>query len=345
MVGQGKAGPRGIARNFRVQIDADLVIAQSAQQPGKDGLSLGRQTLPVGGVVAGRLGPQILWLPIRQHVAQGTFRLVLALGAVQGFKAAFQRCGRIAVQLAQQHGLPVVPGGRPHAANVADGQHRQQIQPFPGFHGLCKIAHCAQIAEIALLGNVRHQQMIAHQPFDRFRLFGGQAKAGRHAPGNLGTQDGMVLGAALAHVMQEQGHVQDAPVHAIGQDPAGDGQLFDQLAAFDLGQCADALDRMFVNRVVVVDVELHHRDDGFEFGNEGPQNTQFVHASQGPFRIAVLKQQVKKDLHRLGIRPHLVVDPVQIGRDQPHRVGVKKIAGPQGFFEDAQQVQLVGNEV
>jgi hypothetical protein len=34
--------------------------------------------------VAGRLGPQILWLPLRQHVAQGALRLVFALGTTTG---------------------------------------------------------------------------------------------------------------------------------------------------------------------------------------------------------------------------------------------------------------------
>ncbi len=77
---------------------------------------------------------------------------------------------------------------------------------------------------------------------------------------------------------------------------------------------------MFVHRVVVVHVELHHRDDGREFGDECGQHPQFVHPSQRPFGIAVLQQQIKEDPPRLFVVAQVFVDPVQIGRDQPHRI-------------------------
>jgi hypothetical protein len=51
-----------------------------------------------------------------------------------------------------------------------------------------------------------------------------------------------------------------------------------------------------------------------------------------------------RKIDRLGVGAHLVVDQVQIRRDQAHRVGVQQIAGAQRLFEDAQQVQLVGKE-
>ena len=77
---------------------------------------------------------------------------------------------------------------------------------------------------------------------------------------------------------------------------------------------------MLVDRVVVVHVELHHRDDRFEFRQEGRQHPQLVHPPQGAIRIAVFEHQTKEDPHRFGVAAHVVVDQVEVGSDQPHRV-------------------------
>ena len=65
------------------------------------------------------------------------------------------------------------------------------------------------------------------------------------------------------------------------QNARGDRQFFDQFVFFDLGQVGDALDDVLVHRVVVVHVELHHRDDAAELRNEPAQHLRFVHQTQG----------------------------------------------------------------
>jgi hypothetical protein len=69
----------------------------------------------------------------------------------------------------------------PHAPDVADGQHGQQVQPLPRFHRLGEVAHGARVGDVALLRHVGHQQVIAHQPFDRFAFCGFQAQRGQTA--------------------------------------------------------------------------------------------------------------------------------------------------------------------
>ena len=59
-----------------------------------------------------------------------------------------------AVLEVDQHGLPVVPCGWPHAANIAHGQHCQQIKACFAFHRFGEIAHSARIADIALLRHI-----------------------------------------------------------------------------------------------------------------------------------------------------------------------------------------------
>jgi hypothetical protein len=48
----------------------------------------------------------------------------------------------------------------------------------------------------------------------------------------------MILGAALADVVQKQRHIDDLAVDPGLQDARGDGQVLDQFAALDLGQAA-----------------------------------------------------------------------------------------------------------
>ncbi len=55
MVSEREGGAGGVAVGVGVEVDADLVIAEAAQEAGEDGLGIGREALPVGGVVAGEL--------------------------------------------------------------------------------------------------------------------------------------------------------------------------------------------------------------------------------------------------------------------------------------------------
>ena len=345
MIGQRETGARRIAGGIGMQVDADFVFRQIAQQPGKDFLRLGQQALPVGGVMAPKFGADILCIPADQRLAQLALGLVLPAFAVDMFQPAFQRIGGLPIQPAQQHGLPVVPGAGADTADIADRQHRQQIQPLAGFHRLGEIAYRARIADIALLRHVGHQQVIAHQPFDGFTFFLCQPQTRRDPAGNLGAEDRMIFGAALADIMQQKRHIQNPAADPGFEDRGGQRQFLDQLAPLDLRQGRDALDDVFIHRIVVIDVELHHRHDGFEFRDEGAQHAQFVHPAQAAFGIAVFQQQIQKDALRLGRVAHVIVDEVQIGGDQAHHIGMHQIAGAQPFFEDAQQVQLVGQKL
>ena len=153
------------------------------------------------------------FVPVGQPFPQGAGRIAHPVFAVHRFKPAFKRVGGLFVKLPQQHGLPVVPGPRPHATDIADGQHGQQVQPFARFHRLGKVAHGAGVADIAFLRHVGHQQMIAHQPFHRLAFLGIQPQPGGNAAGHLRANDRMILGAALADVVQKQRNVDDLAVH------------------------------------------------------------------------------------------------------------------------------------
>ena len=55
-------------------------------------------------------------------------------------------------------------------------------------------------------------------------------------------------------------------------------------AALDLLEEADTADQMLVDRIVMIHVELHHRDDTTELGNKFPEKTRLVHPAKNNFR-------------------------------------------------------------
>ena len=95
--------------------------------------------------------------------------------------------------------------------------------------------------------------------------------------------DGMILLAALGDVMQQQGDVKRAAMRDGRHDFAGQRQFGRTLAQLHRGQFAQRAQQMLVHRIVVVHVELHHRDDAAEIGNEAAEHAGFVHQPQGAF--------------------------------------------------------------
>ena len=119
-----------------------------------------------------------------------------------------------------------------------------------------------------------------------------------------------------------------------------------QLAALDRRQQADRADRMLVDGVMVVHVELHLRDDAAEVGHEAAEHAGLVHPAQHGLR----RIHAGQHLHEQGVGARVVADlavdqhriasrgahrgrvdlqPLARGHrehlDQPHRIGAKKV--------------------
>ena len=300
------------------------------------------QPLPIGIIVPGGFGLQILGLPIRQHLAQGTFTVGPAAFAVQRLCPVFQHPARLVVERADQRGFPIIPGVRSDPANVTDGQHGQQVQPPDGSHRLGEILYRARVCDIALLRHVGHQKVIAHQPFDCFAFPLCHAQPWGDLARNFGAQNRMILRPSLADVVQQHRHHQGLAIDALVDDFRADRQLVFQLVPLDLREIRDHLNRVLVHRIRMVHVELHHRHDGLKFRDESGQHAQLVHPAQRAFGVAVFQQQIKENADGFLVFADLVVDQVQIVRDQTHGMRVDQHARAQAFLEDAQEIQLVG---
>ncbi len=101
---------------------------------------------------------------------------------------------------------------------------------------------------------------------------------------------------------------------------------------------------MFVHRVVVIHVELHHRAHGLELRQKGREHTKFVHAPQRALGIAVFQQQVEKELLRRRIVAEPLVDKREVFCDHEHGVGMDQKSGAQRLLEQPQQVERIGQK-
>ena len=68
---------------------------------------------------------------------------------------------------------------------------------------------------------------------------------------------------------------------------------------------------MFIDGIVMIHIELHHRHDAAELGNKPAEDAGFVHVPQRHFRIALRGQQRQKNLIGFAIVPEIVVDQPQ----------------------------------
>ena len=132
----------------------------------------------------------------------------------------------------------------------------------------------------------------------------------------------MILRASLANVMQQHGNHQHIAIDAFFDQCRRQRQLVLQLPFLNGRKIGDHLNRVFIHGVGVIHIELHHRHDGLEFGDEGRQESQLIHAPQRALRVAVFQQEVQKYPPGFAVFAHVIRDQMQIGAYQPHGVWV-----------------------
>src|SRR3546814_15774868 len=74
---------------------------------------------------------------------------------------------------------------------------------------------------------------------------------------------------------------------------------------------------LLVDRIMMIHVELHLRDDAAEIGNEAAEHPRLVHPAQHRFGIARGRQNVEEQLIRARVAAH----PLRLDRSEERRVG------------------------
>ena len=117
-----------------------------------------------------------------------------------------------------------------------------------------------------------------------------------------------------------------------------------KLAALDIRQEADGADQMFIDREVMIHVELHHRDHAPEFGDEVAENAGLVHAAEHAFGIARVGQKPQEKAVGGRIDAQTVVDKPQIGPHLTQHLGREGCLLLVGEREQADEIYRILGE-
>ncbi len=191
------------------------------------------------------------------------------------------------------------------------------------------------VGEIAGLGNHGHRQMLLYQPDNEFRLLLRQAEAGTELAGDAGAGDRMVFLAALGDVVEKDCDIKRLPVFDPRHQLVGERMQVVGLALVDFREHVDGTDQMLIHCIVVVHVELHHRDDLAEFRNEAAKYACFVHAAQNERRVALGGEDRHEEAVRLVVFAQVVVDEVERSGDPLQSIGMELEAIDIGNVEEA----------
>ena len=86
----------------------------------------------------------------------------------------------------------------------------------------------------------------------------------------------MIFGSAFPDVVQQDSDVKNASIHRAFHYSRRDWSFLSERALFELGKVSDSADRVFIDCVVVIHVELHHADDFAELRHEGTKHAGLV---------------------------------------------------------------------
>ena len=118
---------------------------------------------------------------------------------------------------------------------------------------------------------------------------------------------------------------------------------FLRAARLDLGEDADATQQMLVHRIVVIHVELHHRDDLAEGAHEAAEYARLVHAPQHHFGAVAREDLEKQRVRGLVVAQLLIDQPQRTGR-RVHRSRVEREIVLLREAEDADEVDGIAPE-
>ena len=154
----------------------------------------------------------------------------------------------------------------------------------------------------------------------------------------------VVLRPALGDVVEEQRDVEGAAVLDGADDLVRQRVLVARPSRVDLGERADAAHQVLVHRVVVVHVELHHRHDAPEIGDEAAEHPGLVHQPQHRLGRVARGQDVEEQPVRLSVGAKRGADQAERALGEPARVRVDRQVVTVGQREQADEVDRVALE-
>ena len=303
-----------------------------------------RRRQEIGIVVQVENGLELFFIPVLKGAGKVLAGLRHRAFLVDLGKPAGQERHRGMIERAQQLPLPAVPHAGPYGADVAYGQDQQVFEPFCRLHGCREGLDGLAVGKIARLRGHAHGEVFQHQPLDQVRALLRKAEPWAQAARHLGAGDGMVFPPSLGDVVDQYRDVERLAVLDFRQQARRKRMVLTDQVAFDGRQDADGADQVLVHRVVMIHVELHHRDDLAEGRDEAAQHAGLVHLAQQRFRPVARGDDGQKQPVRLLVGAQLLVDQLERIRQQVPGIGMDVEVVVVSQLEDAQQVDRIALE-
>ena len=186
--------------------------------------------------------------------------------------------------------------------------------------------------------------MLFDQPDHQFRLLRVQTEARAELARNAGAGDGMVLLSPLGDVVEQHRDIERVAFLDGGHQLVGQRMNVGSLALVDLRQRFHRAEQVLIHRIVVIHVELHHRDDPPEVRNEAAEHARLVHPPQHQRRSAPRGQHGQEQAVGLFVLANLVGDQRQGARHAFQRVRVELQIVDVGDVEKPDDVDRIALE-
>ena len=124
---------------------------------------------------------------------------------------------------------------------------------------------------------------MAHQPRNRLGLGGIETEARPKLQRDLGADLAMVAAASLGDVVQQHGDIERRARCNLLEKGGRNRVILLELAALDRREQTNGPDRMLIDSIVMVHVELHLRDNAPEVGNKAAEHTRLIHPAEHRF--------------------------------------------------------------
>ena len=151
----------------------------------------------------------------------------------------------------------------------------------------------------------------------------------------------MIAAAPLGDIVQQYGDIKQPPRRNLVDERARQRMVGLQFAALDLREQPDRADRMLVDRIMMVHVELHLRDDPAEVGNEAAEHAGLVHPAKHHLGRVERGQDFEEQGVGAQIVAHLAVDQRRVAGRGAHRNRVDLELLADGEREELEQAHRI----
>ena len=135
-----------------------------------------------------------------------------------------------------------------------------------------------RIAQVLLLGHLRHGEMLGHQKGHQLAVLAAQPVGATEPAGIHGTHRGVVAAATFGDVMKERCDVQQPGPLKTGHQLAAERVLVRMLSHREAAQIAHHHQDVLIDRVHMKEVMLHAPDNASKGRQVAPQHRPLVHA-------------------------------------------------------------------